>query len=306
MLSPAELERYARHIVLQEIGGAGQQKLKNARVLVIGAGGLGAPVLQYLAAAGVGTLGVADATRCLFQPAAAGDPRTDQLGEPKVASAAEAIARLNPNVKVEPHPTRLAGHNAMQLVSRYDLVVDGSDNFDTRYLVSDACFFAQKPLVTAAVGQFDGSLTTLKPYETGPDGSANPTYRCLFPQKPRDGLLPTCAQAGILGALTGIIGAMQAMEVLKELTGTGEGLVGRMILFDARTVRMETIRYKRSAKNPLNGDTPKPGRSCWRRRDTRSPSRRERETCCWPLPSRLTGQSFGQTKTRPGCPGRVP
>jgi len=258
MLSPAELERYARHIVLQEIGGAGQQKLKNARVLVIGAGGLGAPVLQYLAAAGVGTLGIADddtVSLSNLQRQVIHD--TDQLGEPKVASAAEAIARLNPNVKVEPHPTRLAGHNAMQLVSRYDLVVDGSDNFDTRYLVSDACFFAQKPLVTAAVGQFDGSLTTLKPHETGPDGAANPTYRCLFPQKPRDGLLPTCAQAGILGALTGIIGAMQAMEVLKELTGTGEGLVGRMILFDARTVRMETIRYKRSAKNPLNGDTPK-------------------------------------------------
>jgi len=258
MLSPAELERYARHIVMQDIGGAGQQKLKSARVLVIGAGGLGAPVLQYLAAAGVGTLGIVDddtVSLSNLQRQVIHD--TDRLGEPKVASAAEAIARLNPNVTVEPHPTRIAGHNAMALVSDYDLVVDGSDNFDTRYLVSDACFYAGKPLVTAAVGQFDGSITTLKPHETNAEGAPNPTYRCLFPQKPRDGLLPTCEQAGVLGALTGIIGAMQAMEVIKEFTGTGEDLVGRMILFDARTFRMETIRYRHSPKNPLNGDHPK-------------------------------------------------
>ena len=257
MLSPAELERYARHIVMQEIGGAGQQKLKNARVLVIGAGGLGAPVLQYLAAAGVGTLGIVDddtVSLSNLQRQVIHD--TDQLGEPKVASAAEAIARLNPNVTVEAHPTRIAGHNAMALVSDYDLVVDGSDNFDTRYLVSDACFFARKPLVTAAVGQFDGSITMLKPYEANADGVPNPSYRCLFPQKPRDGLLPTCEQAGVLGALTGIIGAMQAMEVIKEITGTGDDLVGRMILFDARTFRMETIRYRHSPKNPLSGDAP--------------------------------------------------
>jgi len=258
MLSPAELERYARHIVMREIGGAGQQKLKNTRVLVIGAGGLGAPVLQYLAAAGVGTLGIVDddaVSLSNLQRQVIHD--TDQLGEPKVASAAEAIARLNPNVKVEPHPTRLAGHNAMALVSGYDLVVDGSDNFDTRYLVSDACFFAKKPLVTAAVGQFDGSITTLRPFETGPEGEAHPTYRCLFPKKPRDGLLPTCEEAGVLGALTGIVGAMQAMEAIKEITGTGEGLVGRLMMFDARSFRMETIRYKRSPKNPLTGDNPK-------------------------------------------------
>lgn len=257
MLSPAELERYARHIVMREIGGAGQQKLKNARVLVIGAGGLGAPVLQYLAAAGIGTLGVVDddtVSLSNLQRQVIHD--TDQLGEPKVASAAEAIARLNPNVKVEPHPTRLAGHNAISLISGYDFVVDGSDNFDTRYLVSDACFFAKKPLITAAVGQFDGSITTLRPFEENEGGEANPTYRCLFPQKPRDGLLPTCAEAGVLGALTGIIGAMQAMEVIKEVTETGESLVGRMMMFDARSFRMETIRYKRSPNNPLNGSSP--------------------------------------------------
>lgn len=258
MLSPAELERYARHIVMQEIGGAGQQKLKAAKVLMIGAGGLGAPVLQYLAAAGIGTLGVADddtVSLSNLQRQVIHD--TDHLGEPKVASAAEAIARLNPNVDVLPYPTRITGQNAMALISSHDIVVDGSDNFDTRYLVSDACFFAETPLVTAAVGQFDGSITTLRPFETDADGNPNPTYRCLFPKKPRDGLVPSCEQAGVLGALTGIIGAMQAMEVIKELTGIGEGLTGRLMMFDAKSFRMETVRYKRSAKNPLNGNEPK-------------------------------------------------
>ena len=145
----------------------------------------------------------------------------------------------------------------MALVSQYDFVADGSDNFDTRYLVSDACFFAKKPLVTAAVGQFDGSITTLRPFETDANGNLNPTYRCLFPEKPREGLLPTCAEAGVLGALTGIIGTMQAMEIIKEITGVGENLVGRLVMFDARAFRMETVRYKRSPKNPLHGDNPK-------------------------------------------------
>lgn len=258
MLSPAELERYARHIIMQDIGGAGQQKLKQARVLVIGAGGLGAPVLQYLAAAGVGTIGVVDddtVSLSNLQRQVIHD--TDQLSEPKVASAAEAIARLNPNVKVEPHLTRIAGHNAMSLISDYDIVADGSDNFDTRYLVSDACYFAKKPLVTAAVGQFDGSITTLRPFEATADGTPNPTYRCLFPNKPKDGHLPTCAEAGVLGALTGILGTMQAMEIIKEIVGFGENLVGRFIMFDAKSFRMETIRYKHSSKNPLTGDAPK-------------------------------------------------
>ena len=254
VLTPAELERYARHIVMRDIGGPGQQKLKQARVLVVGAGGLGAPLLQYLAAAGIGTCGIADDDSVsLSNLQRQGIHTTDHWGEPKVASAAEAIARLNPNVRVEVHPARIAGHNAMQLVSNYDLVADGSDNFTTRYLISDACYFAKKPLITAAVGQFDGSITTLRPFETNENGDLNPTYRCLFPSQPRDGLLPTCAEAGVLGALTGIIGTMQAMEVIKEITGVGEGLTGRLILFDAKSFRMETVRYKRSEKNPLNG-----------------------------------------------------
>ena len=257
-LSPAELERYARHIVLRDVGGPGQQKLKAARVLVIGAGGLGSPVLQYLAAAGVGTLGVVDddtVSLSNLQRQVIHD--TDQLGEPKVASAAEAIARLNPHVKVEPHPRRIEPMNAMALVSAYDLVIDGSDNFDTRYLVSDACFFARKPLVTGAVGRFDGSLTLLKPHESAEDGTPNPTYRCLFPEKPAPGALPTCAEAGVLGALTGIVGTLQAMEAIKEIVGFGEGLLGRLLLVDTRDMRFETIRYRWSRRNPLNGETPK-------------------------------------------------
>ncbi|WP_310621896.1 HesA/MoeB/ThiF family protein [Flexibacterium corallicola] len=257
-LSPSELERYARHIVLRDVGGPGQQKLKAARVLVIGAGGLGAPVLQYLAAAGVGTLGIVDddtVSLSNLQRQIIHD--TDQLGEPKVASAAEAIARLNPNVKVEPYPTRIAGQNAMALISNYDLVIDGSDNFNTRYLVSDACYFAKKPLVTGAVGQFDGSLTLLKPYEENKEGTPNPTYRCLFPQKPQADTLPTCSQAGVLGALTGVVGSLQALEAIKEIVGFGEGLLGRLLLMDTSSMRFNTIKYKWNENNPLNGNDPK-------------------------------------------------
>lgn len=257
MLSPAELERYARHIVLREIGGPGQQRLKASRVLVIGAGGLGSPVLQYLAAAGVGTLGIVDddtVSLSNLQRQVIHD--TEHLGEPKVASAAESIARLNPNVAVEPHVERLGAHNALSIVGTYDLVIDGSDNFKTRYLVSDACFFRQKPLITAAVGRFDGSLTLLKPHEEGTDGQPNPTYRCLFPAPPKPGVVPSCAEAGIVGALTGILGTLQAMEAIKEITGAGQGALGRLVMFNALALRMDEISYRWSPKNPLNGEVP--------------------------------------------------
>ncbi|WP_068310973.1 molybdopterin-synthase adenylyltransferase MoeB [Polycladidibacter hongkongensis] len=258
MLSPSELERYARHIVLQDVGGQGQQKLKDARVLVVGAGGLGAPVLQYLAAAGVGTLGIVD-DDCVSLSNLQRQVihRTDALGEPKVASAAEAIAAINPHVTVEPYPTRLNAQNALALISKFDVVVDGTDNFDARYLISDACFFAKKPLVSAAVGQFDGSITLLKPYVQDESGHyINPTYRCLFPQKPKAGVLPSCTEAGVLGALTGLVGSLQALEIIKEIVGFGEGLVGRLLLVDTKAMHFETIKYKRSDKNPLNGDNP--------------------------------------------------
>jgi molybdopterin-synthase adenylyltransferase len=257
MLSPDELERYARHIVLREVGGPGQAALKRARVLVIGAGGLGAPALLYLAAAGVGTLGVIDddavALSNLQRQVIHGTP---EVGTPKTASAAVAIRRLNPHVAVETHATRLVAANALDLIGRYDIVADGSDNFSTRYLVSDACFFAKKPLVTAAVGVFDGTLTTLRPYERRTDGTPNPTYRCLFPEPPPPGSVPACAEAGILGALTGVVGSLMALEVIREIVGFGEGLTGRLVMLDARSMRFETLQYAWDPANPLSGEHP--------------------------------------------------
>ncbi|MEQ1954105.1 molybdopterin-synthase adenylyltransferase MoeB [Mesorhizobium sp. CN2-181] len=243
--TPDELERYARHIVLPEIGGPGQQKLKRARVLVIGAGGLGAPVLQYLAAAGIGTLGVVDddtVSLSNLQRQVIHD--TVSVGEAKNVSAARSIGRINPNVAVEVHDFRIAADNAQDLVRRYDLVADGSDNFDTRYAVADACAAEGKPLVHAAVGRFDGSVTVLKPFETGPDGRKNPSYRDLFPEPPPAGMVPSCAEAGVLGALTGVIGTLQAMEVIKLIAGIGEPLVGRLLLYDGLAAQFDTIRYK--------------------------------------------------------------
>ena len=243
-LSPEELERYARHIVLPEIGGPGQQKLKRARVLVIGAGGLGAPVLEYLAAAGIGTLGIVDddtVSLSNLQRQVIHD--TDAVGLPKTDSAKRAIARINPHVAVETHALRLTAENAGELVRGYDLVADGSDNFDTRYAVADACADEERPLVSAAVGRFDGSITVLKPYEARPDGRNWPSYRDLFPEPPPAGLVPSCAEAGVLGALTGVIGTLQALEVIKLVTGIGEPLLGRLLLYDALGARFDTIRY---------------------------------------------------------------
>jgi molybdopterin-synthase adenylyltransferase len=255
-LTPEEIERYARHLVLREIGGPGQQKLKAARVLVIGAGGLGAPLLQYLAAAGVGVIGVVDddsVSLSNLQRQVIHD--TAGVGRAKVESAQEAIHRLNPHVKVEPHHMRLTPENARELIAAYDIVADGSDNFFTRYLVSDACFFEKKPLVTAAVGGFDASLTTLRPFEHGPDGAPNPTYRCLFPEAPPPGTVPNCEEVGVLGALTGVVGAMMALEAIREIVGFGESLVGRLLLIDTLTMRFETLRYAYDPENPLSGVT---------------------------------------------------
>jgi molybdopterin-synthase adenylyltransferase len=257
MLTPEELERYARHIVLREVGGPGQQALKRARVLVIGAGGLGAPVLLYLAAAGVGTLGVIDDdTVSLSNLQRQVIHATPDVGVAKVDSAAVMIGRLNPHVSVETHAERLTAANALALIGRYDIVADGSDNFTTRYLVSDACFFAKKPLVTAAVGTFDGTLTTVCAHERGKDGKPNPTYRCLFPERPPPGSVPACAEAGILGALTGVLGSMMALEVIREIVGFGEGLVGRLVMLDTRAMRFETLRYGWDPANPLSGENP--------------------------------------------------
>ncbi len=245
-LSPDEIARYHRHILLPEIGGAGQQKLKAARVLVIGAGGLGAPILQYLAAAGVGTLGIADDDRVSLsnlQRQVIHDSGT--IGEMKTESAASAIARLNPHIKVIRFSERLSAAAARLHLTGFDLLIDGSDNFDTRYMAADAAEEARIPLVTGAVGRFDGSLTVLKPYEAAEDGTQNPCYRDLFPEAPPAGLIPACAEAGIIGALTGVIGTLMAMEAIKLITGAGEPLIGRLLLYDALAARFDTIRYKR-------------------------------------------------------------
>ncbi len=257
MLSPEELERYARHIVLREIGGPGQARLKAARVLVVGAGGLGAPVLLYLAAAGVGTIGIVDDDRVsLSNLQRQVVHATPDIGVLKVESASSEVRRINPNVTTRAYPVRLDAANALDLIGQYDVVTDGSDNFATRYLVSDACYFARKPLVTAAVGVFDGSLTTLRPFEKSPDGKPNPTYRCLFPEPPPPGTIPACAEAGVLGALPGILGSMMALEVIREIVGFGTGLVGRVLMVDARDMRFETVGYGWDPGNPLNGSKP--------------------------------------------------
>jgi adenylyltransferase/sulfurtransferase len=257
MLSSEELERYARHIVLREVGGPGQAALGRARVLVVGAGGLGAPVLLYLAAAGVGTLGVVDDDMVsLSNLQRQVIHATPDIGMPKVDSAAATIRRLNPHVAVELHNTRLNAGNALDLIGRYDIVADGSDNFATRYLVSDACYFAKKPLVTAALGTFDATLTTIRAHERGADGKPNPTYRCLFPEPPPPGTVPACAEAGVLGALAGVIGSMMALEIIREIVGFGDNLVGRLLMIDARAMRFETLSYDWDAENPLSGEHP--------------------------------------------------
>ncbi|MEM8839047.1 MAG: molybdopterin-synthase adenylyltransferase MoeB [Pseudomonadota bacterium] len=252
MLGTEEIERYARHIVLPEIGGAGQQKLKAARILVIGAGGLGAPVLQYLAAAGVGTLGIADddiVSLSNLQRQIIHD--TENVGIKKTESAKHALSRINPNVSVEIHDVRVTEDNADDLIAGYDIVADGSDNFRTRYAVADSCERMEKVLVSAAVGRFDGTLTTLKPFARNSEGGFNPSYRCLYPTEPEEGSVPTCAQAGVLGVLTGVMGTLQALEIVKEITGAGEGMVGRLLLFDSLSMRFETIRYKRDPKRDI-------------------------------------------------------
>ena len=245
-LNAEEIDRYRRHIVLAEIGGAGQQKLKQARVLIVGAGGLGAPVIQYLAAAGIGHIGVLDddtVSLSNLQRQIIHD--TAGIGMAKIASAEAAVARLNPHVRFSGIAERLTADNAAALLTGYDMLVDGSDNFDTRYASADAAESARIPLVTGAVGRFDGSLTVLKPYEAGADGTLNPRYRDLFPAAPPPGVVPACAEAGIVGALTGVIGTLMAMEVIKLVTGAGEPLVGRLMLYDGLAARFETLKYRR-------------------------------------------------------------
>jgi adenylyltransferase/sulfurtransferase len=253
--SEAEITRYSRHILLEEVGGTGQQKLKEASVLLIGAGGLGSPLALYLAAAGLGRIGlvdddVVDLSNLQRQVA----HTTDRIGHAKVESAAAAARAINPNVAVETHATRLTPANALELISGYDLVCDGSDNFATRFLVADACHLAGRTLVSAAVLRFEGQLSTFKAH-LGPSEKhgPHPCYRCLYPEAPPEGLVPTCAEAGVLGAVTGVMGTLQATEVLKEILGIGEGLSGRLLLWDALGMSFRTVRLKRDPACKLCG-----------------------------------------------------
>jgi molybdopterin/thiamine biosynthesis adenylyltransferase len=249
-LTDLQLERYARHVILDEVGEEGQARLLASRVLVVGAGGLGSPLLLYLAAAGVGTLGILDDDVVeLSNLQRQVIHTTHNVGLPKVVSAAETIAAINPEVKVEAQSLRFTAANAAAIVARFDLVADGSDNFATRYLLNDACYLAKKPLVSAALLRFDAQLSVFKAHL----GPPHPCYRCLFPEAPPEDLIPRCEQAGIFGALAGSIGALQATEVLKELLGLGESLSGRLLIYDGLATEFRTIRIPRDPACRLCG-----------------------------------------------------
>ncbi len=257
MLEPDELKRYKRHLLVKEIGGQGQQRLKAARVLVVGAGGLGCPLIMYLAAAGVGTIGIIDGDRVSVDNLQRQVIYTTADAGALKAERAAAFARsLNPHVVAETMPYRLDAENALEIVSRYDIVADGSDNFATRYLVNDACYFAKKPLVFAALGQLDGYVSTFRAYETGKDGQPMPSYRCLFPEAPPAGAIASCEEAGVLGPVPGAIGTLQAVEVIKEILGIGESLAGKLLIYDALSARFQTNALIWDPDNPLTGRNP--------------------------------------------------
>lgn len=249
MLSDEELERYARHLVLRQVGGAGQAAIRRARVLVVGAGGLGSPCALYLAAAGVGTIGLVDDDRVslsnlqrqiLF--------RTTDIGRAKVEAGAESLKALNPGVQIDIHATRITAANVMALIAGYDIIADGTDNFPTRFLLNDACYFAKTPLVSAAVTEFEGQLAVYAP--------GGPCYRCLFPAPPPPGTVPTCSEAGVLGAAAGVMGSLQALEALKLAGGFGQPLIGNILTYKALSGEFRTASLARDPACPLCGTTP--------------------------------------------------
>jgi molybdopterin/thiamine biosynthesis adenylyltransferase len=249
-LTEPQIRRYARHIVLAEIGGVGQARLIAARVLVIGAGGLGAPLLQYLAAAGIGTLGVIDHDRVdLSNLQRQVIHRTTDIGVSKVESARRALLDINPEVEVIAHDERLTADNARRIVDGYDIVADGSDNFATRYLLNDVCFHLKKILVSAAILRFDGQISTYKAWQ----GAGHPCLRCIFPAAPSEDAVPSCAQAGVLGALAGTLGALQASEVVKEILGIGRSLSGRLLMYDALAGSFDEMAIAKRADCPTCG-----------------------------------------------------
>jgi molybdopterin-synthase adenylyltransferase len=251
-LNDEELDRYARHLVLREVGGVGQARIRQARVLIVGAGGLGNPAALYLAAAGIGKLGLVDddtvslsnlQRQVLF--------RTRDIGRPKVEAGLEALKALNPGVQVVAHPVRLTAANVMALIEGYDIVADGSDNFATRFLLNDACFFARKTLVSAAVTEFEGQLATYKGHEPG-----CPCYRCLFPEPPPPGTVQNCSETGVLGAAAGVMGSLQGLEVLKEAAGLGTGLAGKILTYKALSAEFRTARLPKDPACALCGPHP--------------------------------------------------
>lgn len=252
MLNDDDLARYARHLVLREVGGPGQARIRKAKVLIVGAGGLGSPAALYLAAAGVGTLGLVDddavslsnlQRQVLF--------RTADIGRAKVEAGGEALKALNPGVQIQAHNMRVSAANVAELIAGYDVIADGSDNFPTRFLLNDACFFAEKPLVSAAVTEFEGQLATYKGHQPG-----CPCYRCLFPAPPPPGTVPNCSETGVLGAAAGVMGALQGLEVLKEVAGIGIGLTGKIIMYKALTAEFRTARLPKDPACPLCGAQP--------------------------------------------------
>jgi molybdopterin-synthase adenylyltransferase len=245
-----EIQRYSRHILLAEVGGTGQARLRAARVLVVGAGGLGSPVVLYLAAAGIGTIGIIDDDRVeLSNLQRQIAHTTGRLGTGKATSAAEAAQALNPGVRIETLPMRLTADNAAALIADYDIVCDGTDNFATRFLVADACVLGRRTLVSAAVLRFEGQLSVFKPHAH----AGGPCYRCLFPEPPPEGVVPSCSEAGVLGAVTGVMGTLQATETLKEILGIGESLSGRLLIWDALATRFRMVRLRQDPACPLCG-----------------------------------------------------
>ena len=254
-LDDEQFERYARHLILEEVGDAGQETLLSSRVLCVGAGGLGSPVLLYLAAAGIGTIGIIDDDRVdLSNLQRQIVHATGSVGALKAESAAETLARINPTIRVNTHCERLQESNVAAMFAQYDLVVDGTDNFTTRYLINDAAFLAGKTVVSGALLRFEGQLTT---FRGGVDGhGGEPCYRCLFREPPPPNSVPRCEEAGILGAVAGVIGTLQVTEVLKELLGLGESMSGQLLVYDALSLAFRKIRYQRRSDCALCGDAP--------------------------------------------------
>lgn len=250
-LDPTQLDRYSRHIIMDEVGPAGQQSLLDASILVIGAGGLGSPIIQYLAAAGVGQLGIVDDDDVersnLQRQIIHGD--TD-IGRPKVESAVDFVNSLNPDIRTEPYHTRVTQSNIEDLIASYDFIVDGTDNFETRYLVNDACTLARKAYSHGSIFRFEGQITTFA------NGDSSPCYRCLFPEAPPAGMIPNCATAGVLGVLPGTVGCIQATEAVKYILGVGDLLDGRMIFYDAMDMTFDEVRIKKNDECPVCGTNP--------------------------------------------------